>query len=222
MSIFDIASRYEDGEYKASQVIKLSEAILNEADYFNELPDIPGVALMIPPYSEMLSNINVNIFVDANRVIEINPTQTLPIMEVEGMYTRILKYLGYEPEWLKDIRLFGIDEPIFQLQPGEMVSSGMQRGTSGCKLTWQGRNGFATAGHVAPTVGTHINDNAGFIGDVVWSNDPRGHGKSIEADFAVIEILSNLSFPNNSSGYAQAQPYDDVYIKSLQEFKKTI
>lgn len=214
MSIFDFASMYGDGKEKASQAVELSQAILRGADYFNELPDTPCVGLLLPNNREYLADINVTLFVNSNRVAGINPTQRLHIREVEGIYSRIVKYFDYEPEWLKDIYIFGIDEPVFQLQPSEMISSQLLRGTAGCKLNWHNGFGFATAGHVAPNVGMDINDGAGVVGKVIWANNPNGHGKSIEADFSIVEMANGAIYPNNIGSYSQAKPYDDVIVKS--------
>jgi hypothetical protein len=117
------------------------------------------------------------------------------------------------PDWFFGISVLPIHPPERQITPGGQIT-GPSIGTIGTQATWNGGSGFLTAGHVAPVVGASVYDGSTHIGNVVWSNDPAGHGTTVEPDIAVIELQSGALFSSPITGKANAGPGASISILS--------
>ena len=193
---------------EAGQALILSSAVLAADDGSGGLLAIlPGVGLAAH-HGAMAPHLLANI----DRVPGIEPGQIRPIFEVPGMAGLVAGIIGAEPDWLKDVTVRGVTPPLLNLSPGDPILSPLS-GTVGSDLHWTGGTGFATAGHVAGASGTTLYDASGAIGDVVWSNDPCGHGAgSIEPDFAVVRLSAGVGFASSMSGPVTAPPNASVTV----------
>jgi hypothetical protein len=211
MSIFDFAAGFEDGAAQADRALWLTAAILGASSELKQKPSILGAGLMISPIREMLSSLNVVVAMDVRLEPGIQPTQTTYLSELDNTFGMFAGVMGGAPDWLKQVRAFGMFEPELHLQPADRVQATLG-GSAGCSLAWTGGSGFAMAGHVAPSAGAAVNQHSSQVGTVAWANNPTGRGTSVEADFSVIEIIPGVHFSSPYSTYSHGRPYDPIAV----------
>lgn len=124
---------------------------------------------------------------------------------------RVTQALGGERPWFQKVRVRSVTPPGLQLSPGGAITK-PAGGTAGCQVTWSGKKGFLTAGHVAPNKGSDVHDASGKVGTVVWANNPAGHGTSIEPDVAVVECTSSVTVNPTVSQSVKAGPAATITV----------
>jgi hypothetical protein len=211
MGIFEFSSGFDDGPGQAERALRLSHALLSASPELLENSPILGVGLMVAPVGEMLRTLHVVVAVDSDREPAIAPAQTVFLTQLESAFGVVFDLFETAPNWLREVRAFGLAEPEFHLHPGDRVQASLG-GSVGCSLSWTGGVGFALAGHVAPTVGSVVYQRGNPVGTVVWANNPTGHGVSVEADFSVAEFQPGTLFNSPYSAYGQGRPYDTVQL----------
>ena len=142
----------------------------------------------------------------------------VPLREFTEISSLIIEAIGTRPEWLLDeVYVLGAPAPIIQSKPGDLIAS-PKPGTVGCNVKWGAdlnQAGFLTAGHVGKPLNVDLlGKNKTPIGQVVYFNDPAGHGNVIEADVALIEIPEGSKRSDLMSNLAKAGPGDSVYVMS--------
>ncbi|WP_247424213.1 hypothetical protein [Ralstonia pseudosolanacearum] len=211
MSVFEFSRGFDDAEEQVSRSLLLTEKLFQKSPEVSQKLPVLAAGLIIPPAREMLSSLSVVVAIDVLRQPDILPGQFIYLGELREMYASISSLWDRAPEWLGRVRALGIFEPELHLQTGDRAQASLG-GSTGCSLNWAGGSGFAMAGHVAPTVGAPVNCGGSQIGQVVWANNPTGHGTSIEADFSVVSIGANSSFSCPYSTCSHARPYDHISV----------
>jgi hypothetical protein len=141
------------------------------------------------------------------------PGVPIPLVSSPTVNSWVADALGGLPQWFSLISVVGIYPPERQIAPGGSIT-GPSVGTIGAQVRWNSGNGFLTAGHVAPAVHAGVFDGATQIGTVVWSNDPTGHGVTVEPDVAVIELQPGVTIINPIPGKATAGPTATITVLS--------
>lgn len=139
--------------------------------------------------------------------------ETLPLHDVPHIRAAVGQVIGDGVDALTEAIVVPITPPEFQAAPGDTVSTPAWLGTAGAQLNWgSGLDGILTAGHVGTPSG--VAASAGKTGGkVVLTLDPTNHGKTPEADVAVIQLSSAVPTLNRITGKATAGPSDSVTIR---------
>ena len=211
MGIYEFATGFDDGSNQAARTLQLSNALLTISQEQRQKFPVLGAGLMISRIKEMLRTLNISIAVDVLQQEGIAPGQEILLAEMDELYSFISTLVGDASDWLKRVRVIGIFEPEMHLQPGDKVQ-GMLGGSIGCQLSWANGAGFATAGHVAPTVGLTINHYGTPIGSVVWANNPTGQTLVPQADLSVVQLNSSTQLNATCNGYSHGRPYDQISL----------
>ncbi len=169
--------------------------------------ETPGVALL-EAGPRMLS---IAVLVDVNRVDGIGAGERMRLSRLP-IFRGIQAALP-NTDWLIQLEAFGVYEPEFQLASGNTISASTH-GSAGCALSWIGGHGFATAGHVAPTIGQTVYEAGAAVGTVLWANDPNNTGANPEADFAVVELDPGASFSTTNAPYITGAAHDPLSFVS--------
>ena len=207
MSLWDFARLAGSRSLQEADQASILGTALRAPDRF-DLALTPGVGLIWLHEKQL----KIVVLADA-KLTGLKPGVPVPLNESPVIANRITEALGSAPEWISGINVLPIHAPERQIAPGGQIT-GPSIGTIGTQVTWSSGSGFLTAGHVAPVVGAAVYDGTAHIGDVVWSNDPAGHGVAIEPDIAVIELQSGAAFSNAITGKAIAGPGAAISILS--------
>src|SRR5262249_3716421 len=129
----------------------------------------------------------------------------------------VVEVFGGFPDWLRESRLFGVEEPVPQLASGDVITC-PNSGSAGCNVSWSGGRGFLTAGHVAGSPMASCYSAGVCIGTVVYSNTSSGHGTFPEDDVAVVELQPGVSLGTQLRGPAIAAPNSPVTVLGGPQF----
>ena len=125
-----------------------------------------------------------------------------PVTQFPGVLDALGQVFGPLP-WRNTIFGAAVSSTMIQADAGDYVK-GAVAGQLGCSVTWGGKKGFLTAGHVGGAVKTRANDAAGNrIGTVVFSLNPPVGASSAGVDVAVIELPTGV-MPANKLGIKTA------------------
>jgi hypothetical protein len=214
MSLLTFAAPFDENFDLTARALLLSEALLGRGDP-ELLSKAPGVALLsaeaLPEAQRPYGALVLAVLVDVDRMGGFQAGEIAPLPQHGRALELVATALGHAPKWLYDAWALGVNEPTLQLSCGDIVTAHLQ-GTAGVPLSWPGASGFATAGHVGAAVGAAVHDASGFVGQVVWANDPTNHGRVREADFAVVELAPGQTYASGLGVAARAGPNDDVFI----------
>ena len=111
---------------------------------------------------------------------------------------------GWPEDFDAELRVIGVKDGFQQANPGDRLT-GTRMGRMGPHVRWgAGREGFLTAGHVAP--GGPVDDSGGAtLGSVLWANDPAaGPSTAADVDVALVEFASSLSAGGRMIAYSAA------------------
>lgn len=167
----------------------------------------PGVGLIWQN-----EKLNIVVLADA-KLAELPPGISIPLGQTSTVLNAVNAAFASPPEWTRSIVVFAVSRPEMQISPGGAIT-GPSRGTIGTQVRWNSGSGFLTAGHVAPLLHASVHDFGSYVGDVVWTNDPTGHGGAVEPDVAVIELHSPVGLSNPIVGSTTAGPAAAVSILS--------
>lgn len=208
MSVWEFAAKYDDGLELAARCLLLNAALEAHADEKTRA-ETPGVALITTPSPTL--GLRLVVLVDVDRVPGLAPGLNPTAAAFAPIRSRISGYLTQSPPWLSAVNGFGVREPKLQLASGDAIQGALQ-GTAGCALQWNAGHGFATAGHVAPTIGSAVTHAGAQVGTVAWANVLSAASPPADTDFAVIELASGGAFTTTVGAYRHAQPYDPVTV----------
>jgi hypothetical protein len=128
----------------------------------------------------------------------------------------------------------GIETPVAQMSPGDNVSTSIN-GAGGIQISWSGKQGILTAGHVGTPAGATAYSAGAKIGKVVLSLDPASPGSALQAsglvcavcglvcraqvsnlnpqpDVAIVDLAPGVHIANRISKTTTARPGDKVDI----------
>jgi hypothetical protein len=126
-----------------------------------------------------------------------------PVTTFPGIVDALGKVFGPLP-WSNSIYAAAVSSTEMHGHPGDYVKCTVP-GQLGAPVTWKGKRGFLTAGHVGGAVKTLAYDAAGKqIGTVVFSLNPPAGAKSTGVDVAVIELPAGVT-PGNKLGIKTAK-----------------
>jgi hypothetical protein len=121
-----------------------------------------------------------------------------------------------ELEWLNSVAVLAVPAPAPNFSPGDKIYA-TQQGLAGTPVSWSGGHGFLTAGHVG-AMRTAVADGSGQVGTVVFCSDPTSHGKSVEADVAVVELTKGVRMHTSPAVTGSLRPASscdvDVYTQT--------
>ncbi len=109
---------------------------------------------------------------------------------------------GNDLDWVRDTAAIPVLPTELLARPGEDIDGPFLSGLFGAPVTWAGKQGFLTAGHVADATGSNIADKAGnSIGQAVFVRkgqaiQPQGCNSS-SVDVGVIELNTGVAQSNN-------------------------
>lgn len=132
---------------------------------------------------------------------EFEPVQPVPINEyfdADAVFDDLGKLFAVTPPWLEKIWIWLLPQVLPLTAPGQAISQS-DSGSSGFRVTWSGRRGFLTAGHVARDVSTEvISDDAARarLGRVRAFRVPDNSGATPSQDVAVVEDHPDISPPS--------------------------
>jgi hypothetical protein len=195
----------------ADRAATLATALLTDATD-NELALTPGAGLIF--YRSRLAPV---ILANTASLKNVDPGGVFSLMELPREHPirqRVTRVMGEDRGWFSEVLLRAVTPPTGQLAPGDDITS-PALGKIGCQLSWSTGQGFMTAGHVAPTKGQDVEDGSGkVIGEVVWANDPVGHGTSIEPDVSVVEYKNRATLSSTIAKSAKAAPGSTATVTS--------
>jgi hypothetical protein len=134
-----------------------------------------------------------------------------PLTEKSKIHAAVAMVIRDGVKALADTMVIHISEPEFQAAPGDTVQSALT-GTAGAQLNWgPGLDGILTAGHVGNPSGSGATAG-GTGGNVALSLNPTNHGKTPEADVAVIQLSAAVPAANRIATSTTANPGDSVSV----------
>lgn len=107
-------------------------------------------------------------------IVDIDYDGLFPVGESPVLRDALGSLLGGWPKDLdSELRVLLVTQGIRHAAPGTELL-GTTNGCMGPHVHWgSGREGFLTAGHVAPSAGASVTDtNGATLGTILWSNDP--------------------------------------------------
>ena len=211
MSIFEFAAGFENGRAQAERVLLLVRALGPWAEQ-PATSAVMGAGLTIVPVPEMLGSLSLSIAVDAERHDGILPGEIRRLPDLEDLYEAAIRRIGPNTDWLPLVRVYGMLEPRLHIRSGEKIQAN-QVGSAGCALRWDGGEGFATAGHVAPKVGASVSHANAQVGTVIWSDSPGASNNTSAIDFAVVECAPHAAFECPPYTYAHGRAYDLISLE---------
>lgn len=128
------------------------------------------------------------------------PVQPIPISEfydADKVRDDLLSLFTVTPPWLDRIWVWLLPPVLPLTAPGRAIAQS-DSGSSGFRVTWNGRTGFLTAGHVARDVSIDVtSDDASRnpLGRVRASQVPDNSGATPSRDVATVEDHPDLSPP---------------------------
>jgi hypothetical protein len=143
--------------------------------------------------------------------------RTVPLVEVANALELMQVLFGDllaspELEWLRSVAVLSVPTPEPNLAPGDQIAASLS-GLAGAPVTWSGKRGLLTAGHVGAK-GAAVSDASSTVGTIVFSSDPSKKRGVISSDVAVVELASGtlLGGMPAVSGILHPAPAADVDI----------
>ena len=189
MSLLEFANGDEDAAYRAGY---LSNLLLVAGERFLRTINAAGLIRL----EEGSDTVTPFVAVNADALGGSVEPGIRPLDDIAAMLEAPLSGVGPLPEWFFSSAAWVLPA----LSPQSAVGSRIvQRdwGTRGFPVTWNGIDGFLTAGHVVGMGGGPVLSAPGNapLGSVACSADPNGSGAAPSVDVAVVQELPGTGSP---------------------------
>lgn len=143
------------------------------------------------------------------------------LTEVKSAWNTLSGALQSEPEWLNEVGAFIAPFPEVHGTPGDNISIPAV-GRMGCGVSWNGGNGFVTAGHIALARGRDVYSGGTKVGTVKFVRNPATSGAAPEADVGIVESSAGTVFSSRLAGTSLCRPNDPVIIHKSRQTTASI